>query len=64
MVTRLRSLLTTRAAKLSDLVEVERELGRAITELEQMEGERRFMRALRLPASAMPSVAQCLDAFG
>lgn len=43
MVTRLRALLTNRAAKLSDLVEVERELGRAITELEQMEGERRFM---------------------
>jgi hypothetical protein len=43
VVTRLRALLTNRAARLSDLVEVERELGRAITELEQMEGERRFL---------------------
>ena len=43
MVTRLRALLANQAAKLSDLVQVERELGRAITELEQMEGERRFL---------------------
>src|SRR6185503_21146634 len=43
MVARLRALLSNRAARLSDLVEVERELGRAITELEQMEGERRFL---------------------
>ena len=43
LVTRLRGLLVNRTAKLSDLIEVERELARAITELEQMEGERRFM---------------------
>jgi hypothetical protein len=41
-VARLRSLLGTRTAKLSDVLEVEEELGRAITELEQMKGERRF----------------------
>ena len=43
LVTRLRGLLVNRTAKLSDLIEVERELARAITELEQMEGERRYM---------------------
>jgi hypothetical protein len=41
-VDRLRSLLGTRTAKLSDVLELERELGRAIAELEQMKGERRF----------------------
>ena len=43
VVARLRGLLANHAARLSDLVEVERELGRAITELEQMEGERRLL---------------------
>lgn len=43
LVNRLRALLATRTAKLSDIIEVERELGRAITELEQMEGERRYL---------------------
>jgi len=41
-VVRLRSLLGTRAAKLADVLELERELGREIAELEQMKGERRF----------------------
>jgi len=41
-VDRLRSLLGTRTAKLSDVLQLERELGRAIAELEQMKGERRF----------------------
>jgi hypothetical protein len=40
-VARLRALLS-RAGKLSDIIEVERELGRAVTELEQMKGERRY----------------------
>jgi hypothetical protein len=43
LVGRLRALLTNRNARLTDLVAVERELGRAVTELEQMEGERRFL---------------------
>jgi Domain of unknown function (DUF4349) len=41
-VTRLRSLLEGRTAKLADVLEVERELARAVTELETMKGERRF----------------------
>jgi hypothetical protein len=41
-VARLRSLLDGRTAKLSDVLEVERELTRAITELEQMKGEQRY----------------------
>jgi len=41
-VVRLRSLLGTRTAKLADVLELERELGREIAELEQMKGERRF----------------------
>jgi hypothetical protein len=41
-VARLRSLLDNRTAKLSDVLEVERELSRAVTELEQMKGEQRF----------------------
>ena len=41
-VIRLRSLLGTRTAKLADVLELERELGREIAELEQMKGERRF----------------------
>lgn len=41
-VTRLRSLLANRTARLSDVIDLERELGRAIAELEQMKGERRF----------------------
>lgn len=42
-VTRLRALLEHRTAKLADVLEVERELGRAVAELEQMKGERRFL---------------------
>ena len=41
-VGRLRALLENRTARLSDVLEVERELGRAIAELEQMKGERRY----------------------
>lgn len=41
-VARLRSLIDSRTAKLSDVLEVERELARAVTELEEMKGERRF----------------------
>lgn len=41
-VARLRGLLASRTAKLADVLEVERELGRAVTELEQMKGERRY----------------------
>ena len=41
-VTRLRALLDARSAKLSDVLDVERELSRAITELEQMKGEQRY----------------------
>ena len=43
VVARLRALLMNRTARLSDLIEAERELGRAIAELEQMEGERRYL---------------------
>ncbi|HET9425174.1 MAG TPA: DUF4349 domain-containing protein [Gemmatimonadaceae bacterium] len=43
VVARLRALLTNRTARLSDLIEAERELGRAVAELEQMEGERRYL---------------------
>jgi hypothetical protein len=41
-VARLRSLLDTRTAKLADVVEVERELSRAVSELEEMKGSRRY----------------------
>src|SRR5204863_8904149 len=41
-VARLRSLLENRTGKLADVLEVERELSRAVTELEQMKGERRY----------------------
>jgi hypothetical protein len=41
-VARLRSLFDSRAAKLSDVLEVEQELSRAVTELEQLKGERRY----------------------
>jgi Domain of unknown function (DUF4349) len=41
-VARLRTLLDSRSAKLSDVLDVERELSRAISELEQMKGERRY----------------------
>ena len=41
-VARLRALLDNRTAKLADVLEVERELGRAVGELEQMKGERRY----------------------
>lgn len=41
-VARLRALLDNRTAKLADVLEVERELGRAVAELEQMKGERRY----------------------
>lgn len=41
-VTRLRALMDNRTAKLTEVLEVERELGRAVAELEQMKGERRY----------------------
>lgn len=41
-VARLRTLLAGRTAKLSDVLDVERELTRTITELEQMKGEQRY----------------------
>ncbi|MEO8946698.1 MAG: DUF4349 domain-containing protein [Gemmatimonadaceae bacterium] len=41
-VGRLRSLLNERTAKLTDVLDVERELARAVTELEQMKGEQRY----------------------
>lgn len=41
-VARLRSLLGSHTAKLSDVLDLERELGRSIAELEQMKGERRY----------------------
>jgi hypothetical protein len=41
-VTRLRSLIENRTAKLADVLEVERELARAVTELEEMKGARRY----------------------
>jgi hypothetical protein len=41
-VTRLRALLDNRTAKLADVLDVERELGRAVAELERMKGERRY----------------------
>jgi hypothetical protein len=43
VVSRLRSLLANRTARLADLLAAERELGRAVAELEQMEGERRYL---------------------
>lgn len=39
---RLQRLLTDRTGRLSDVLEVERELGRVISEIEQMKGERRY----------------------
>jgi len=39
---RLRDILRTRTAKLSDVLEAERELARVVEEIEQAEGERRF----------------------
>jgi hypothetical protein len=39
---RLRDILRTRTAKLSDVLEAERELARVTEEIERMEGERRF----------------------
>jgi hypothetical protein len=41
-VARLRALLDSRTAKLADVLAVEKELARAVTELEAMKGERRF----------------------
>jgi hypothetical protein len=41
-VARLEALLNNRTAKLGEVLEVERELARAVTELEQMKGERRY----------------------
>lgn len=41
-VRRLRTLVNTRTAKLSDILEVEKELARAVGELEEMKGARRF----------------------
>ncbi len=43
VVARLRALLANRTARLADLLAAERELGRAVAELEQMEGERRYL---------------------
>lgn len=39
---RLRELLANRTAKLSDVLEVEREITRVVTDIEQMKGERRY----------------------
>jgi hypothetical protein len=39
---RLRRLLADRTGKLSDVLEVEREIDRVVTEIEQMKGERRY----------------------
>ena len=39
---RMREILRTKTAKLSDVVEAERELTRLVEEIEQMEGERRY----------------------
>ncbi len=41
-VLRLRTLLDNRTAKLSDVLEVERELAKQVTELEQLKGEQRY----------------------
>ena len=41
-VTRLRTLLATHTAKLGEVLQVEQELARAVTELEQLKGERRY----------------------
>jgi len=41
-VTRLRSLLATHTAKLGEVLQVEQELARAVTELEQLKGERHY----------------------
>lgn len=41
-VNRLRALLQNSSAKLADVLEVEETLSRAVTELEQLKGERRF----------------------
>jgi hypothetical protein len=41
-VQRLQALLATHTAKLSEVLEVEQEISRAVTELERMKGERRF----------------------
>jgi hypothetical protein len=41
-VTRLRSLLATHTAKLGDVLQVEQELARTVTELEQLKGERQY----------------------
>ncbi|HEX4681095.1 MAG TPA: DUF4349 domain-containing protein [Gemmatimonadaceae bacterium] len=42
-VARLRSLLDTHTAKLADVLAVENELARTVTELEQLEGEKRYV---------------------
>lgn len=41
-VLRLRRLLADRTGKLSDVLDVEREIGRVVIEVEQLKGERRF----------------------
>lgn len=41
-VTRLRALLATHTAKLGEVLQVEQELARAVTELEQLKGARRY----------------------
>jgi hypothetical protein len=41
-VRRLQTLLSTHTAKLSEVLEVEQQIARTVTELEQMKGERRF----------------------
>jgi hypothetical protein len=42
MAVRLRRLLADRTGRLSDVLEVEREISRVVTEIEQMKGERRY----------------------
>jgi hypothetical protein len=42
MAVRLRRLLADRTGKLSDVLEVEREINRVVAEIEQMKGERRY----------------------
>jgi hypothetical protein len=41
-VRRLRALLASNTGKLSDILEVERELARVVTEMEQLKGEQRY----------------------
>jgi hypothetical protein len=73
---RLRGLLSDRTGKLSDVLDVERELSRVITEIEQLKGERRYydqriavstisMKLLEPGALLQPgSTAPIAEAFG